>query len=85
MENDRVRIIDTSTAHRTQEGWAYGFPELSGAHREAIAMGSRVAVPGCYATGFISLVYPLTAKGALAADYPVSCFGLSGYSGGGKR
>lgn len=85
VENDRVRIIDTSTAHRTQEGWAYGFPELSGAHREAIAGGSRVAVPGCYATGFVSLVYPLTAKGALAADYPVSCFGLSGYSGGGKK
>lgn len=85
VENDRVRIIDTSTAHRTAKGWAYGFPELSPAHREAVIKGSRVAVPGCYATGFISLVYPMTAKGALPADYPVSCFGLSGYSGGGKK
>ena len=85
VENDRVRIIDTSTAHRTSEGWAYGFPELSPAHRQAIAQGGQVAVPGCYATGFISLVYPLTAQGALAADYPVSCFGLSGYSGGGRQ
>ena len=58
-ENDHVRIIDTSTAHRTMEGWAYGFPELSKAHREAIAVGNRIAVPGCYATGFISLVYPM--------------------------
>lgn len=58
VENENVTIIDTSTAHRTQEGWAYGFPELSAGHREAIARGRRIAVPGCHATGFISLVYP---------------------------
>lgn len=61
-ENEDVVIIDTSTAHRTQEGWAYGFPELSEAHKTAIRQGKRIAVPGCYATGFISLVYPLIAR-----------------------
>lgn len=85
VENENVTIIDTSTAHRTEEGWAYGFPELSKEHRKAIAEGKRIAVPGCYATGFISLVYPLVKKGILPYDYPVSAFGLSGYSGGGKK
>lgn len=85
VENDHVRIIDTSTAHRTEEGWAYGFAELSGAHRDAIRDGKRIAVPGCYATGFISLVYPMITRGILPADYPVSAFGLSGYSGAGKK
>lgn len=85
VENDKVRIIDTSTAHRTEEGWAYGFPELSEEHRKAIETGKRIAVPGCYATGFISLVYPMVKKGVLPYDYPVSSFGLSGYSGGGKK
>ena len=85
VENEKVRIIDTSTAHRTQEGWAYGFPELSKEHRNAIAQGKRIAVPGCYATGFISLVYPMVKTGMLPSDYPVSAFGLSGYSGGGKK
>lgn len=85
VENDHVRIIDTSTAHRTMEGWAYGFPELSKEHREAIAAGNRIAVPGCYATGFISLVYPMVAEGLISADYPVSVFGISGYSGGGRK
>ncbi len=85
VENEKVRIIDTSTAHRTQEGWAYGFAELSEAHRSAIREGKRIAVPGCYATGFISLVYPMIAKGLMPADYPVSAFGLSGYSGAGKK
>ena len=85
VENENVRIIDTSTAHRTEEGWAYGFAELSDAHREAIRNGKRIAVPGCYATGFISLVYPMIAKGLMPADYPVSAFGLSGYSGAGKK
>lgn len=84
-EGEDVVIIDASTAHRTQEGWAYGFPELSDAHRAAIRTGKRIAVPGCYATGFISLVYPLTAGGILAKDYPVSSFAISGYSGAGKR
>lgn len=84
-EDEDVVIIDASTAHRTEEGWAYGFPELSDAHRTAIKEGNRVAVPGCYATGFISLVYPLIAGGILPKDYPVSSFAISGYSGAGKR
>lgn len=85
VENENVVIIDTSTAHRTEEGWAYGFPELSKEHKEKIIKGKRIAVPGCYATGFISLIYPLVAGGILPKDYPVSCFGLSGYSGAGKK
>lgn len=85
VSNEHVVIIDASTAHRTEEGWAYGFPELSGAHKAAIEKGKRIAVPGCYASGFISLVYPLIAGGILPKDYPVSSFALSGYSGAGKR
>lgn len=85
IENDKVRVIDTSTAHRTCEGWAYGFPELSEVHRKQIREGERVAVPGCHATGFISLVYPLVSSGMLSRDYPVSAFSLTGYSGGGKK
>ncbi|MBE5868411.1 MAG: N-acetyl-gamma-glutamyl-phosphate reductase [Lachnospiraceae bacterium] len=85
VENENVIIIDASTAHRTLEGWAYGFPELSKGHREAIRKGKRIAVPGCYASGFISLVYPLVAGGILPKDYPVSSFALSGYSGAGKK
>lgn len=85
IENENVRIIDTSTAHRTEEGWAYGFPELSGEFRERIAKGKRIAVPGCYATGFISLVYPLIKSGILPKDYPVATFAMSGYSGAGKK
>ena len=85
IENENVRIIDTSTAHRTEEGWAYGFPELSGEFRERIARGKRIAVPGCYATGFISLVYPLIRSGILPKEYPVATFAMSGYSGAGKK
>ncbi len=85
IENENVRIIDTSTAHRTEEGWAYGFPELSGEFRDRIAKGKRIAVPGCYATGFISLVYPLIRSGILPKDYPVATFAMSGYSGAGKK
>lgn len=85
VENENVVIIDTSTAHRTEEGWAYGFPELSKAHKEKILTGKRIAVPGCYASGFISLVYPLVAGGILPKDYPVTSFALSGYSGAGKK
>lgn len=84
-EGEDVVIIDASTAHRTEEGWAYGFPELSKQHRTAIQKGKRIAVPGCYASGFISLVYPLIAGGILPRDYPVSSFAISGYSGAGKR
>lgn len=85
VENDNTVIIDASTAHRTLPGWAYGFPELSPAHRDAIKNGKRIAVPGCYASGFISLVYPLVSAGILPKDYPVSVFAASGYSGGGKK
>ena len=85
VENDNVCIIDTSTAHRTEIGWAYGFPELSGEHRGNIVKGKRIAVPGCHATGFISLVYPLISEGILPKDYPVVSFSLTGYSGAGKK
>jgi N-acetyl-gamma-glutamyl-phosphate reductase len=78
------RIIDASTAHRTDPEWVYGFAELSSAQREAIAAADRVANPGCHATGFISSVAPLAAAGILPGDCPVSCFSLTGYSGGGK-
>ncbi|MCR5249842.1 MAG: N-acetyl-gamma-glutamyl-phosphate reductase [Lachnospiraceae bacterium] len=78
-------ILDTSTAHRTAEGWTYGFPELSPENRDAIAHSKRIAVPGCYATGFISLAYPLIKGGILPADYPVAITAYSGYSGGGKK
>ncbi|MDR2546002.1 MAG: N-acetyl-gamma-glutamyl-phosphate reductase [Lachnospiraceae bacterium] len=84
VENENVTIIDTSTAHRTAAGWCYGFPELSGQHRQDIATGKRIAVPGCHATGFIALVYPLISAGFLKQDYPLSIHSLSGYSGGGK-
>ena len=85
VENDHVRIIDSSTAHRTLEGWSYGFPELSKEHRARIQTGNRVAVPGCYASGFIALAYPLVTGGIMPIDYPVSIFAVSGYSGGGKK
>ena len=84
VENPDVRIIDASTAHRTNPDWAYGFPELSAAHRSRIETAKRVAVPGCYASGFVSLVYPMVQSGLLPADYPVTCHAVSGYSGAGK-
>lgn len=84
-ENPNVRIIDASTAHRTNLDWAYGFPELSSDHRKKIKNSNRVAVPGCYAGGFISMVYPLVANGFIAPDYPITCYALSGYSGAGKK
>jgi len=85
VENPDTRIIDTSTAHRTNPDWAYGFPELSKMHRENIAKSKRVANPGCYSTGFISLVYPLVQAGVLPEDYPLTAHAVSGYSGGGKK
>lgn len=85
VENENVRIIDTSTAHRTLPDWAYGFAELSKEHREKIKNGKRIAVPGCYATGFISLMYPMIKGGVMDATVPVSSFGISGYSGAGKK
>jgi len=83
-ENPNTRIIDASTAHRTNTDWDYGFPELSQEQYEKIRVSKRVANPGCYASGFIALIYPLVQAGVLPADYPISCFGISGYSGAGK-
>ena len=80
-----VRIIDTSTAHRTDDEWSYGFPELSAAHRSAIATGKLVASPGCHAGGFIALVYPLIASGLISPDIALTCTSITGYSGGGKQ
>ena len=77
-------IIDTSTAHRTAAGWAYGMPELAG-YKEKIAKAKYIANPGCHASGFIALVAPLVEKGLLAKDTLLTCFSLTGYSGGGKN
>ena len=84
VDNPRTAIIDTSTAHRVAEGWIYGLPEVGGL-REKIAQSKRIANPGCHATGFISLVAPLTEKGVLPPDAALTCFSLTGYSGGGKK
>ncbi|MDR2888442.1 MAG: N-acetyl-gamma-glutamyl-phosphate reductase [Lachnospiraceae bacterium] len=85
VENERVTIIDTSTAHRTMPGWSYGFPELSSQHRKAIISGKRIAVPGCYATGVIALIYPLIKAGILSSDHLAAIHAISGYSGAGKK
>jgi len=85
VDNDHVRIIDASTAHRTNPDWAYGFPELSPEHREKIRTSNRVAVPGCYASGFNSIVYPLVKNGIIPDDFPVFAYATSGYSGAGKK
>ena len=79
-----VKVLDTSTAFRTDAAWDYGFPELKG-QKEEIRNSCRVAVPGCYASGFISIARPLVELGLAPADYPFSCTGISGYSGGGKK
>lgn len=85
VTNPETCIIDASTAHRTAPGWDYGFPELSAEHRAHIANSKRIANPGCHASGFISAVYPLVAHGIVPPDYPMTCFSLTGYSGGGKK
>lgn len=85
IDNPDTRVIDASTAHRTAAGWIYGFPELSGEQRQAIAGAKRVANPGCHATGLISSAAPLIRMGVLPADYPLTCHSLTGYSGGGKK
>ena len=85
VENPDTIVIDASTAHRTSPGWAYGFPELSEQHRAAVAHGRRIANPGCYASGFIALVYPLVKAGIVSSDYPFVCHAVSGYSGAGKK
>ncbi len=84
VENNNVKIIDTSTAHRTADGWTYGFPELKG-QRERVASSKRIANPGCHASGFVALVAPLVQAGIIASSARLSCFSLTGYSGGGKK
>ncbi len=85
VENDTTVIIDTSTAHRTLEGWCYAFPELSGELANKLPTAKRIAVPGCHAGGFIALVYPLIEKGYLKKDAELACHSITGYSGGGKK
>lgn len=85
IENDHVRILDASTAHRTNDNWVYGFPELSEQQREKIKTTKRLAVPGCYASGFVSLVNPLVSAGIMQSDFPVFAYATSGYSGAGKK
>lgn len=85
VENENTVLLDTSTAHRTDPAWAYGFPELSKNHYEKIKNSKRIAVPGCHASGFIALVYPLIESGILKSDARLTCFSLTGYSGGGKK
>ncbi|MDR1600710.1 MAG: N-acetyl-gamma-glutamyl-phosphate reductase [Oscillospiraceae bacterium] len=85
VENPATLVIDASSAHRVNPGWVYGFPELNPLRRGLIASSRRVAVPGCYATGFIALVAPLVQGGWIAPSTPLCCHGISGYSGGGNR
>ena len=85
INNPVTRVIDASTAHRTNDDWAYGLPELSREYRENIKTSKRVSVPGCYPTGFNMLVSPLVREGYISPDYPLSCHAISGYSGGGKK
>lgn len=85
IDNPDVKVIDASTAHRTLPDWAYGFPELSAQHLEKVKNSKRVAVPGCHASGFVALVYPLVAAGILPADALITCHSITGYSGGGKK
>lgn len=85
IENDNTVVIDTSTAHRTLEGWCYGFPELSKTLETKLKNAKRIAVPGCHASGFISLVYPLIETGILPTDALLTCHSITGYSGGGKK
>ena len=85
VENPDTVVLDTATAHRTAPGWCYGFPELSPVQEARLRQAKRIAVPGCHASGFIALVYPLVSAGLLAPDVLLSCYSLTGYSGGGKK
>ncbi len=85
MADKNLRILDTSTAHRTDKRWVYGFPELNGIQRHEIRQSNRVSVPGCHATGFIALVRPLVSLNIIDKDYPFTCHSITGYSGGGKN
>jgi N-acetyl-gamma-glutamyl-phosphate reductase len=80
IDNRRTRVIDASTAHRTSDGWTYGFPELG----NDVASAMRVSNPGCYPTGFLALIAPLVRAGLIPADCPLTTNAVSGYSGGGK-
>ena len=82
VTNPNTVIIDTSTAHRTADGWTYGFPELCG--KDAVAASKRIANPGCHASGFVALVKPLVDKGLIDNNALLTCFSITGYSGGGK-
>ena len=83
--NPNTKIIDASTAHRTNPAWAYGFPELDASFREKIQNSNRVATPGCYASGFVALGYPLVKANIVPKDYPITIHAVSGYSGAGKK
>lgn len=85
IENPNVVVIDTSTAHRTNCDWAYGFPELDESFYQKILTSKKIAAPGCHASGFIALVYPLVKAGLIDKSVALSCFSLTGYSGGGKK
>jgi N-acetyl-gamma-glutamyl-phosphate reductase len=85
VTNPRTCVIDASTAHRVAEGWTYGVPELGPAYRDAIRASKRIANPGCHATAFALAVRPLVQRGLVPADFALSCFSLTGYSGGGKK
>ncbi|MBQ8496974.1 MAG: N-acetyl-gamma-glutamyl-phosphate reductase [Clostridia bacterium] len=85
VKNPNTVIIDTSTAHRTNPEFAYGFPELSPSFEEKIRNSKRIAVPGCHASGFIALVHPLIRAGVLAPTARLTCHSITGYSGGGKK
>jgi N-acetyl-gamma-glutamyl-phosphate reductase len=85
LNNDKTRIIDASTAHRTNDSWTYGLPELNKTQRKSIAASHRVSVPGCHATGIIMSLIPLINNGIMSPDYPVTCTSITGYSGGGKK
>ncbi len=85
IENPDVVVIDASTAHRTLPNWAYGFPELSYEFENKIASSKRIAVPGCHASGFIALAYPLVKEGIIDQNELLNCYSITGYSGGGKK
>jgi N-acetyl-gamma-glutamyl-phosphate reductase len=85
VTNRNTCVIDASTAHRTQADWVYGLPELAPPQRELIKAAKRISNPGCHASAFVLLVRPLVEAGLLPPDYPISCFSLTGYSGGGKK
>lgn len=85
LGDSQVKILDTSTAHRTNPAWAYGFPELSQEFLNKIQSSNRIAVPGCHASGFCAIVKPLVDFGIIDSDYPIACTSVTGYSGGGKK